>query len=78
MIEFEFEEGVKLTVDRAAGTRNDTCTVYASSKVAAIKGLCWLVEKLAEYLNMSVEEIICRLAVILLGPVAKKGGRNDE
>ena len=59
---FEFEETVKLTLDRVAGTNNDTCTVFASSSTAAIKGLCLLTEKVADYLGMSKDEVICRLA----------------
>lgn len=69
---FEFEETVKLTVDRVAGTNNDICTVYASSSTAAIKGLCLLIGKVAAYLGMSKEEVLCRLAVVLLGPGRKE------
>lgn len=76
---FEFEEGVKLIVDRVPGTKNDTCEVHATSSVAAIKGLCWLVETMAAYLNMSVEEVVCRLAVILLGPrKEQRNGKADQ
>lgn len=69
---FEFEEGVKLVVDRVPGTRNDTCTVQATSGTAAIKGLCWLTEEVAKELNMSKGEVLCRLAVVMLGPVRKE------
>ena len=72
MARFEFEETAKLTVDRVAGTNNDTCSVFASSSTAAIKGLCWLTEEVARELNMSTEEVIYRLAVVLLGPGGKE------
>lgn len=68
---FEFEDTVKLVVDRVAGTKNDTCTVYASSSTAAIKGLCMLTAEVAKELHMSKEEVLCRLAVVLLN-----GGQN--
>ena len=75
---FEFEEGVKLIVDRVPGTNNDTCKVEATSSVAAIKGLCWAVQKTAAYLNMSVEEVMCRLAVILMGPGKERSNGNAD
>jgi hypothetical protein len=75
---FEFEEGVKLIVDRVPGTNNDACEVHATSTVAAIKGLCWLVENMATYMNMTVEEVICRLAVTMLGPrKEQRHGKTD-
>ena len=72
---FEFEDGVKLIVDRVPGTNNDTCEVYATTSTAAIKGLCWLTEEVAKELGMSKEEVLCRLAVILTAPERK--GQND-
>lgn len=72
MPRFEFEEGVKLIVDRVPGTKNDACEVYATSSTAAIKGLCWLVEEVASELGMTKEEVLCRLAVVLLGPGRKE------
>lgn len=63
---FEFEEGVKMIVDRAPGTKNGNCEVHATSSVAAIKGLCWLTKEVTKELHMTTEEVICRLAVILL------------
>lgn len=72
---FEFEEGVKLVVDRAPGTRNDTCTVQATSSTAAIKGLCWLIEEMGAELGMTKGEVLCRAAVVLLGPDRK--GQDD-
>ena len=75
MARFEFEETVKLAVDRVAGTENDTCSVFASSRTAAIKGLCWLTEEVAKEIGMSKGEVLCRLAVILTAPERK--GQND-
>ena len=76
---FEFEEGVKLIVDRVPGTKNDTCEVHATSSTAAIKGLCWLTAEVANELGMSTQEVICHLAVILLGPGRKerRDGKAD-
>lgn len=71
MPRFEFEEGVKMTVDRAPGTRNDICKVCATSAVAAMKGLCWLVEKTAGYMGLTVEQVICRIAATMLGPAGQ-------
>lgn len=75
MARFEFEEGVQLVVDRVPGTKNDRCIVCATTSTAAIKGLCWLTEEVAKELGMSVEEVLCRLAVILTAP--KRKGQND-
>lgn len=77
MPRFEFMETVKLKVDRVAGTRNDTCTVFASSKTAAIKGLCWLVTTMAEEFGMSWQEIVCRLTVILDGKEKERNAETD-
>lgn len=68
MARFDFEDTVKLTVDRVAGTENDTCSVFASSVPAAVKGLAWLVEEAARELNVSTQEVVCRLAVNIFGP----------
>lgn len=78
MARFEFEETVKLTVDRVAGTNNDTCSVFASSSTAAIKGLCWLTEEVAKELNMSAEEVVCRLAVVLFGQGKERPDGKDD
>lgn len=77
MPKFEFDETVKLAVDRVAGTRNDRCTVHASSKTAAMKGLYWLVETMAAELGMSWQEIVCRLAVILDGKEKERNAETD-
>ncbi len=79
MARFEFDEGVQLVVDRVIGTRDDRCTVCATSSTAAIKGLCWLTEEMAKELNMSKEEVLCRLAVILMAPARKEqnNGKAD-
>ena len=74
MARFEFEEGVKLIVDRAPGTKNDSCEVHATSSTAAIKGLCWMTEEVAKELGMSKGEVLCRLAVILTAP--ERQGQN--
>ena len=72
MIKFDFEDTVKLTVDRVAGTKNDTCKVYASSLPAAAKGLCGLIEDIAKYFGVTQEEIVCRIAVKMFGPVEQE------
>ena len=72
MARFEFDEGVQLLVDRVPGTKNDRCIVYATTNTAAIKGLCRLTEEVAKELNMSKEEALCRLAVILTAPAWKE------
>lgn len=74
---FEFEEGVKLVVDRVPGTRNDTCTVHATSSTTAIKGLCWLTEEVATELGMTKEEVLCRMAVILTAPIRNPGSDRN-
>lgn len=79
MARFEFDEGVQLLVDRVPGTKNDRCTVSATTNTAAIKGLCWLTEEVAKELNMSKEEVLCRLAVVLTAPARKEqdNGKAD-
>lgn len=44
---FEFEDTVKMVVDRVAGTKNNKYTVFASSTEAAVTGLCWLAQETA-------------------------------
>lgn len=73
MARFEFEETVKLKVDRVAGTKNDACEVFSSSNTALVKGLCWLVEESAKYMKMTKQELLCRLAVVLMGTDGKEG-----
>lgn len=71
MARFEFEEGVKLIVDRAPGTKNDSCEVHATSRTAAVKGLCWLTEEVAKELGMTKEEVLCRMAVVMMAQTQK-------
>ncbi len=80
MVKFEMDEGVQLRFDRVAGTGMSGYKVYATSSTAAIKGLCWLTEEMAKELGMSKEEVLCRLAVILMAPGRKErdGGKADE
>ena len=73
---FEFEDTVKMVVDRVAGTKNDKCTVFASSTEAAVKGLCWLAQETAAQMGVSVEEVVCRMAVELFGPGRKENGNG--
>lgn len=72
---FEFEDTVKMEVDRVAGTKNDKCTVFASSIEAAVKGLCWLTQETAAQMGVSAQEVVCRMAVALFGS-DKKGKGN--
>ena len=76
MARFEFEDTVKLKVDRVAGTKNDTCEVFASSNTALVKGLCWLVEESAKYMKMTKQELLCRLAVVLMGVTGEEAERK--
>lgn len=61
---FYFDEGVKLAIDKTPGTRDQRCEIWATDSTAAIRGLCMLIDGTAERFGMSVQEVICRLAVI--------------
>lgn len=63
---FEFEEGVKLYVDRVPGTNGADCGLQATTVDAAVKGICLLICKLAEEVNCSEAEVLCRLATQIL------------
>lgn len=80
MVRFERDEGVQLLVNREIGAEEESCSMIATSSTAAIKGLCWLTEEMAKELGMSKEEVLCRLAVILMAPGRKEqdGGKADE
>ena len=65
---FDFEEGCKMVVDRVPGTKGYDCNIMATTAVAALKGLSLLTVKLAEIVGCSVEEVLCKLAVVLLAP----------
>lgn len=70
---FDFEEGVKLKFELEPGGRDDACEVYATSNTALVKGLCRLVEESAKYMKMTKQELLCRLAVVLMGTDGKEG-----
>ncbi len=80
MVKFEMDEGVQLCIDRVAGDKGERCSAKATSSTAAIKGLCWITEEVAKELGMSKEEVLCRLAVILMAPGRKErsDGKADE
>lgn len=73
---FEFEEGVKLLVDRVPGTKGFDLQMMATTTDAAVKGICLLICKVAELLNCSVEEVICRVTAKLLAPELDGGYPN--
>ena len=73
-IAFEFEEGCRLSVDRTPGTNGCSVTFQATTATAALKGISLLTVKLAELTSRSVDEVLCRLAVVLL---AQEGMPED-
>lgn len=75
-IAFEFEEGCKLSVDRVPGTNGCDIVLQATTATAALKGVSLLVVKLAEETGRSVDEILCRLAVVLLAPDEMPAGED--
>lgn len=70
---FEFEEGVKLLVDRVPGTKGCDVQLQATTAVAALKGICLLICKLAELTGCSEEEVLCKLATVMLAPEPEEG-----
>lgn len=68
---FNIEEGVELKVVRkpngAPGIDDAVCEIRATDGTALMKGVCVLVRETANRLGMTKHEIICRLAVTLLG-----------
>ena len=79
-IAFEFEEGCKLAVDRVPGTNGCEVTLQATTAVAVLKGISLLVVKLAETVGCSVDEVLCKLAVVLLAPdeMTADGGEHGS
>lgn len=67
-IAFEFEEGCKLSVDRVPGTNGCSVTMQATTAVAVLKGISLLIVKIAEVVGCGVDEVLCKLAVVLLAP----------
>lgn len=65
---FDFEEGCKMLVDRVPGTNGYDCIVEGTSNEAKLKGLSLLTVKLAESAGCSVDEVFCKLAVVLFAP----------
>lgn len=65
---FTIKDGVKLKIERVAGADAQDCEISATSSTAAVKGLCWLIQETAQYLKMTKEELLCRVAVVLMGP----------
>ena len=71
-MKFDFEEGVKLKFELEPGGGDDTCEVYATSNTALVKGLCRLVKESAKHMKMTKQELLCRLAVVLMGTDGKE------
>lgn len=67
-MEFGFEEGCVMLLSRVPGTNGCDCSIEITSAVAGVKGLSLLTVKLAEVLQMSPEEVVCRLTVELFAP----------
>lgn len=61
----KFQGDVKLVLDRAGEDQEGVCKVEAESPAALIWGLCRLVEETASVTDMTPEEVVCRMAVVL-------------
>ena len=66
MVKFTFEEGVKLKFEVAPGGE-ENFEVSATSNTALVKGLCRMIEESGGYMKMTKQELLCRLAVVLMG-----------
>ena len=66
MVKFAFEEGVKLKFEVEPGGE-ENFEVSATSNTALVKGLCRMVEESGGYMKMTKQELLCRLAVVLMG-----------
>lgn len=66
MVKFTFEEGVKLKFEVEPGGK-ENFEVSATSNTALVKGLCRMVEESAGYMKMTKQDLLCRLAVVLMG-----------
>lgn len=75
-MEFGFDEGCKLIVDRTPGANGCDCILQATTATAALKGISLLIVKMAEATGRSVDEILCRLAVVLLVPDEMPAGED--
>ncbi len=64
---FDFEEGVKLKFELEPGGE-EIFEVSATSNTAMVKGLCRMIEECGGYMKMTKQELLCRLAVVLMGP----------
>lgn len=67
-IAFSLEEGCVLSVERAPGADGCSVTLQATTAVAVLKGISLLIVKLAEVVGCGVDEVLCKLAVVLLAP----------
>ena len=66
MVKFAFEEGVKLKFEVEPGGE-ENFEVSATSNTALVKGLCRMIAESGGYMRMTKQELLCRLAVVLMG-----------
>lgn len=73
---FKIEEGVELKVIRkpsdAPGVDDAACEIRATDGTALVKGICLLVMEAAKRMGMTKQELLCRLAVVLMNADGKE------
>lgn len=76
--EFEFEEGAVVNFSRVTGTRGFSCSVEFTTSTAAVRALAIIIEGVAKRLGVPVENVLCKLATVLLQEESQAVEKGDN
>lgn len=71
-MELNLEDEVEMKFRRVPGKADIECRVSATSNAAMVAGLCRLTLDAAEYMHMTKQELLCRVAVVIFGEDRKE------
>lgn len=74
--EFEFEEGAVVNFSRVTGTRGFSYSVEFTTSAAEIRALAIITEGVAKRLEVPVENVLCKLATVLLQEESQTVGKE--
>lgn len=75
---WQLDEGVWLRVDKAPGKELGEVQASFTTGVAAARGISLMMIQVAEQMGVPVEHLLCVVATILMGEVAKSDASDSQ
>ena len=75
---WQLDEGVLLRVDKAPGKEHGEVQASFTTGVAVARGISLMMMHAAEQMGVPVEHLLCIVATILMGEVAKSDATDSQ